>query len=247
MTDLYLKRTDSPDIAYTWNKGKQDLCVLYLHGWNAHRKSRKGFAVAETAAAAGAHYLAPDYTAHGESGGKPDEFTIGQGLRDIEAVLDATVGHMPLLIVGNSIGGWLGLLVAEKRQETVGFLGLAPAPDIIQTIWDKMLPPMAKAAIKAGKTLGPSPETEGFCLTKQLFEDSKSHLMLNRPIHFSGPVRLLKGDKDNRVEMDRLYRIRDNLISRDVLITLIKESDHHLSSEKDINLIQENLTLMLEA
>jgi len=246
MTDSILKRNGLSTIAYTWNKGRRDLCILYLHGWTSQRKSKKGAAIAETAAKNEVHFVSLDYTAHGESGGQPADFTIGQGVQDVLSVLDATVHDMPLLIVGNSIGGWIGLLLAERLKQTMGFLGLAPAPDITQFVWDKMLPDYAKAEIKKGNILGPSNDTMGFCFTQKLFDDGEANFMLNRPIKFDGPVRILKGDKDDRVDMDRVCKIRDNLTSDNVLITLIKGSDHHLSSQRDLEIIQTVLTTMME-
>lgn len=247
MTDSILKRVEAPTIAYTWNKGKRDLCILYLHGWISQRKSKKAHAIAEVALKSKAHYLSLDYTAHGESGGAPFDFTVGQALQDTLAVLNATVQDMPLLIVGNSIGGWIGLLLAERLKQTQAFLGLAPAPDITQFVWDKMLPEYAKTEIEKGNIIGPSKDTMGFCFTKHLFVDGREHFMLNRPIRFNGPVHLIKGDKDDRVDRDRLDRICDNLISEDVLITLIKGANHHLSEDRDLHVIQTILFDMAEA
>ena len=246
MTESILKRNGSSSIAYTWNKGRRDLCVLYLHGWASQRKSKKASVIAETADKNDVHFISLDYTAHGESGGQPADFTVGQGVQDTLSVLDATIHDMPLVIVGNSIGGWIGLLLAERLKQTRAFLGLAPAVDITQFVWDKMLPDYAKAEIQKGNILGPSKETMGFCFTQKLFDDGEANFMLNRTINFDGPVRLLKGDKDDRVDTDRLYRIRDGLISENVLITLIKGSDHHLSSDRDLEIIRTVLTNMLE-
>ena len=246
MTDSILKRTDAPNIAYTLNPGKRKLCVLYLHGWLSKRKSKKATAISEIAERLGAYYLSLDYTAHGESSGKPADFTVGQAITDTIDVLNAAVKNMPLLIVGNSIGGWIGLALAEKLPQTKAFLGLAPAPDITQFIWDSLLPEMAKMTIKNGITLGPSEETQGFCFTKKLFDDGKEHFMLNRPIRFDGPVHLIKGDQDDRVDEDRLRKIKNNLTSKDVLITLIKGANHHLSEPKDLRVIQTVLRDLVE-
>ena len=246
MTDMILRRDNAPDIAYTYNPGEKDLCLLYLHGWTAKRKTPKGNALEAIAKREGCGYLSLDYTGHGESGGNPADFNIGQGIQDAQNILEATIREMPLIIVGNSIGGWIGLWLAEHLPQTRAFVGLAPAPDITQIIWDKLLPESAKDTLARGEVLGPSPDTRGFCFTKHLFEDAKTHLMLNRPIQFNGASRLLIGDRDDQVEFDRILQIKDRLSSQNVTVTLIKGADHHLSRPEDLNLIQKTISQIVQ-
>jgi len=241
MTDYILKRKNAPDIAYTFEQGKQNLCVLFLHGWGAHRKRPKALALSEKAKQMNCSFLSLDYTAHGESGGEPHLFTIGQGIQDTLDVIREVVKNTPLLIVGNSIGGWIGLWLAKELKQTQAFLGLAPAPDITRTVWDKMLPDYAKSEINKGNILGPAPETLGLCLTKELFQDGEKHYLLNSDINFNGPIHMIIGDKDERVEWDRVLGIKDRLTSEDVMITLIKGADHHLSQPRDLSVIQKAL------
>ena len=241
MTDHILKRGNNPDIAYTFERGKENLCVLFLHGWGSHRKRPKASVISEKAKQMGCSYLSLDYTSHGESGGEPHLFTVGQGIQDTLDVINKAIPDMPLLIVGNSIGGWIGLWLAKELKQTVAFMGLAPAPDITKAVWDKMMPAYAKIAIKKGNILGPAPETEGLCLTKQLFQDGKDHYLLDSNINFTGPVHILIGDKDKRVEWERVIRLKDRLTSENVMITLIKGADHHLSEPGDLKVIQRTL------
>ena len=241
MKDLILKRDNNSDIAYTFEKGSRNLCVLYLHGWNSNRKKEKALAIQEVAKSTNCSYLSLDYTAHGESEGQPADFTIGQAIQDAMDVIQYTVQTTPLVVVGNSIGGWIGLWLSEHLKQVAGFIGLAPAPDITKLVWDKLMPEYAKLELEKGNILGPSPDTQGFCFTKQLFEDGERHFLLNRSIDFDAPVRLIIGDKDERVEFDRILKIKDNLTSNDVTISLIKGADHHLSSPSDLKKIK-NIT-----
>ena len=245
MTDFRLKRPEKWDLAYTFDKGNKDLCVLYLHGWLANRHRQKGLIARDVALASGCSYLSLDYTAHGESGGNPPDFTIGQGIEDTLQVIQENIKDIPLIIIGNSVGGWIGLWLAEHLRQVVGFVGLAPAPDITDWIWKKMLPSYAKVAIKAGNILGPNKETYGFCFTKQLFDDGEKHFMLTRPIDFKGPVRILWGDQDERVEKSCIDDIKNRLISDDVIINIIKGANHHLSSERDLKILADVLKMII--
>ena len=246
MADFILKRPDKWDLAYTFDKGNKDLCVLYLHGWLANRHRKKGLTARDVALDEGCSYLSLDYTAHGESGGDPTDFTIGQTIKDTLDVIKETIPNIPLIIIGNSVGGWIGLWLAEHLKQTAGFIGLAPAPDITEWVWNKMLPPYARAALDAGNIIGPSEATYGFCFTKELFKDGERHFMLNRPIEFKGPVRIIWGDSDDRVEKSRIDAIKDRLTSPDVKITVIKGADHHLSQERDLSILADTLKRMIK-
>ena len=59
-------------------------------------------------------------------------------------------------------------------------------------------------------------------------------------------VRLLVGDKDDRVDIKRLYKIKDALTSDDTTLTLIKGANHHLSEERDLKIIASVLSDMIE-
>ena len=246
MTDLILNRPNLHPITYTYIPGRKNKCVLYLHGWTAQRKSPKGQTVMKTALQNQCAYLSLDYTAHGESGGQPQDFTIGQGIADIMDIIQAVIPDMPLVVVGNSIGGWFGLWIAEQLRQVKGFVGLAPAPDITQVIWDKLLPDYAKVELNKGNILGPSSETHGFCFTQKLFEEARSYFMLHRPIKINQPIRLIIGDRDEQVEMDRVLQIKNCVTADDVTISLIKGANHHLSDPLSLSIIHQILEQLLK-
>ena len=246
MTDLTLTRQESHPISYTYNKGDYNLCVLYLHGWTANRKSERSQVFEDCAKKYDCAYLSLDYTGHGESGGTPADFTVGQGIQDALDVIRKTIGNMPLLIIGHSIGGWIGLQLAERlKEQVIAYIGLAPATDITEFIWDKLIPFTAKRTLKKGGVLGPSEETHGFCFTQKLFDDAKTNLMLKREIDISVPVYLLVGDKDDYIQLDRLNKIKDKLKSEQVTVTQLKGADHHLSKPEDLNMMRETLSRLL--
>lgn len=246
MADLKLTRKNLPELAYTWEPGEKNLAVLYLHGWTACRKSKKADVIFKTARKAGCHYVSLDYTAHGESAGSLPDFTVGRAFQDVLDVL-ATMPQMPMIVVGNSIGGWIGFLLAEKLKCFVsGVLALAPAVDITDDIWNHLVPDVAKEALNRGDIIGPSPDTQGFCLTHDLFQNGSEMAMLNRGIDYTGPVRILWGDRDNRVRLDKILQVKNALRSDDVIVTLIKGSDHHLSVPGDLKMICSNLKRLIK-
>ena len=61
-----------------------------------------------------------------------------------------------------------------------------------------------------------------------------SCLLLRQPIPLDVPVRLLHGLADASVPWQLSLRVAERLQSRDVVVTLVKDGDHRLSSEADL-------------
>lgn len=78
---------------------------------------------------AGIPYIRFDFYAHGADESAWEDFTIGRAVHDTLLVMDnLTAG--PLILMGSSMGGWVGLRCAEERLERVsGLVFVAPAPD----------------------------------------------------------------------------------------------------------------------
>jgi dipeptidyl aminopeptidase/acylaminoacyl peptidase len=74
-------------------------------------------------------------------------------------------------------------------------------------------------------------------ITLKLVEDGNDHLLLDRPVPFAGPVRLLHGQRDPDVPWQIALRVAEQMESGDVRVILIKDGDHRLSRPQDIALI----------
>ncbi len=221
--------------------------IVFLSG---HRSDMRGTKVAHLAAwAAGKKraFLRFDYSGHGESGGAFEEGTIGAWLEDALAVIDSTEG--PLVLVGSSMGGWLGLLAAIQRPaRVVAFLGIASAPDFTESlIWDKLTEPQQKQLIKKGFLDLPSRyEDTPTRITLAFLEESADHYLLDKPsIPLQCPVTLLHGLNDADVPFEFSMAINEKLESKQVSTRLIPDGDHRLSSEKDLRIIVSALEKLL--
>ncbi len=92
--------------------------VVFMGGYASDMTGTKASFLAEKCAKAGFSFLRFDYQGHGQSSGDFRDGTIGAWFEDAcEAVGQLTEG--PQIIVGSSMGGWLGLMLAVKRPERV--------------------------------------------------------------------------------------------------------------------------------
>lgn len=184
---------------------------------------------------AGYGFLAFDYCGHGLSGGAFEDATITTW-RDDTLDMIAALTDGPLVLVGSSMGGWMALLAAAALGRRVQALVLiAPAADFTEKlIWPELETAAQTEIMQKGMTLRPSDYGDPYPITRALIEDGRTWQIMAAPIEFSGPVRILQGGQDRDVPWQHAFGLVELLTSDDVVFTLIKDGDHRLSREPDI-------------
>jgi len=242
-----LDRGDGVELAWTLQRGHAPT-VVFLPGFRSDMNGDKASALAAFCAARAQACLRFDYSGHGASGGRFENGTIGQWLRDTLAVIDY-LGDGPLILVGSSMGGWIALLAALARKERIAaFIGIAAAPDFTETLmWQAMMPAQRDTLLREGVLHVPSQYGEPTPITRALIEDGRNHLLLNHPIAIDCPVRLLHGQRDPDVPWETALRIAERVTSQDVQLILVKDGDHRLSRPQDVALLRHTLARLLDA
>ncbi len=215
--------------------------LVWLGGFHSDMAGEKATALHAAAEGAGRGFLRFDYSGHGESDGRFEDGTIGRWRADALAAIDSLTSG-PLVLCGSSMGGWMSLLVALARPDRVkGLLLLAPAPDFTEKLmWDRMAADVRAQITETGSWTRPSPYDEaGYPITRALIEEGRTWNVLDTPIAFTGPVRILQGGLDTDVPPEHSMKLVERIISDDVVWTLIKDGDHRLSRPQDIARIME--------
>lgn len=233
----FLERPDGEQIAYVRRKGHSGKAgLVWLGGFKSDMDGTKALALDAWAAATGRSFLRFDYFGHGASSGDFEDGTIGRWRDDALAVLDElTTG--PQILVGSSMGGWISLLAARERAERLaGLLLIAPAPDFTSKLmWPGFSEEIRQTILTTGKFEEPSPyDDEIFIVTRKLIEEGKNWSVLDAPVPFDGPVRILQGQLDDSVPWEHARKCIDVLTSDDIVFTLIKNGDHRLSSGPEL-------------
>ncbi len=233
----WLERPTLPRLAYRATAGNGP-GVVFLGGFGSDMTGTKAVALEAWAQEAGRAFLRFDYRGHGRSEGQFEDATIGDWLADALAVFDAATAG-PQVVVGSSMGGWIALLLALARPERVqAMVGVAAAPDFTERLmWRGMSEAERRALLTEGVLRPPSQYGEPIPITLKLIEEGRSHLLLERPIPFTGPVRLLQGQRDPDVPWQHSLKVAEMLESDDVRVTLVKDGDHRLSRPADIALL----------
>jgi pimeloyl-ACP methyl ester carboxylesterase len=225
---------DGRRIAYRFNPGHGP-ALVFLPGYLSDMAGGKATAVFAAAQAGGQACLLLDYSGCGESNGDFADGSLSRWRDEVLALIDAQIDGKVILI-GSSMGGWLMLLVGlALGRQLAGLVGIASAPDF--TEWGRS--PDDKARLAAGETVydpnpygpEPTPMHPGF------FADGQARLQLGGTIALDGPVRLIHGQRDADVPWDISLQLARALRSDAVQLVLVKDGDHRLSREQDIDLL----------
>lgn len=230
----YHTMPDGRRIAFRLQPGSSP-AIVFLPGYMSDMAGSKACAVFDWAAANDRACLLLDYSGCGES---PGDFAAGTLTRWREEVLALIDAHCigPIVLAGSSMGGWLMLLVALAIPERVAALvGIAAAPDFTDWGFDAE----QKARLASGEPVfednpygpEPTPTYAGF------WRDGAAQQLLGGAIALYCPVRLLHGQCDADVPWAIALRLAKSLHSADVQVTLVKDGDHRLSREADIDLL----------
>ena len=80
-----------------------------------------------------------------------------------------------------------------------------------------------------------------FYLTKKFFIEAEKNRVLKKPFRFTKPLVLIHGLKDDVVKEDVPRQILKKVTGKNVNIIYLKESDHRLSSDTDLQIITQSI------
>jgi pimeloyl-ACP methyl ester carboxylesterase len=221
--------------------------IIFLAGYTSDMNASKACFLAKKCLENSLQFVRFDYYGCGQSSGNFKDGTIGKWLNNSLAILDQIcVG--PQIIVGSSMGGWLGLIVARERAaRTRAFIGIAAAPDFTEDLLWAKLSEEQKKKLSADKQIfnDTTAADHRLPVTLDLVTEARSHLIFRSSFHLDCPVRLLQGLNDQEVPPHYAQRIIDHLKNSDAKITYIENGDHRLSSEDNLHVLWQTVAEFL--
>ncbi len=241
----YLKRDDLPALAYRYlpasGQGERLPPVLFCSGFRSDMEGTKALFLEESCRRSGQAFIRFDYSGHGQSEGVFEDGTISAWLEDTLAIIDHVL-QKPFILVGSSMGGWIGLRAAQERPGLVhGMIGIAAAPDFTQDIYDQEMSDDQRAIMAAQGYIdvpndySPTP----YRITRALIEDGRKHLLLDRPLTLDMPLLLIQGMQDTDVPWQKAYRIKNAMKDESLAeVFPVESGDHRLSRPEDLALLE---------
>lgn len=231
--------SEGTHIAHNRLRGKTP-GVVFLGGFMSDMQGTKAAYVESVCQSLGVSYVRFDYFGHGKSSGQLKEGSISRWKNDALFVLD-TLTEGPQILVGSSMGGWLSVLISlERPQRIQALVGIAAAPDFVKD-FSRLTEQQLKTLEKEGICYLPSHYGDPYPITRHLLEDGLQQCVLGKPIAIECPVRLLHGMDDEQVHWQQSVKLAEDLISDDVVVTLIKKGDHRLSEPHQLEILKQTL------
>ena len=213
--------------------------MVFLGGFMSDMTGEKAEALHKCAAGEGAGFVRFDYRGHGASGGRFEDAALGDWMADAKHVIDnLTEGN--LILVGSSMGGWIGLHLCMQLHERVkGFMGIACAADFTH---ERLLLGMTEEQRKTMEQEGlveiPAEFGKPYLITKRLIDEAARHLMLSyEEIPIECPVTLLHGMKDRQVPWTTSLRIAEKITGTQVRVILDKEGEHRMCEPHNLKML----------
>lgn len=215
--------------------------VVFLGGFRSDMEGAKALHLEDWARSQGRAFLRFDYSGHGRSSGRFEDGAIGDWAEDAAAALELTEG--PQVLVGSSMGGWIGLLLAKRMPERIaGLVLIAAAPDFTEdSYWGAWSDVMRAKLMREGRVAVPSDYGDAYMVTKRMIEDGRLHLVLRETLDLPFPVRLLQGTADTAVKEETALRLLHHARCPDMSLTFVKDADHRFSEPGQLRLLTETV------
>ena len=244
----FILNSAAQKLAYVFEPGRTP-CVVFLSGYRSDMSGTKAQYLADFCRAQGQAMLRFDYSGHGASGGQFENGSISEWTQDALTVIRATVDGS-LILIGSSMGGWIMLNVAlELGPQVSGIIGVAAAPDFTRDLmWRELTGEQRDTLNRDGVIfLDSEYDPEGYPVTKAFIEDGEKNLLLENPIDIHCPVRLIQGMLDTEVPWDTAVQLSQALTTSDIRVCLVKNGDHRLSDNAQLQLLGGTLAELLES
>ena len=234
-------------LAYDQTSGTQP-GIVFLAGFASNKSGNKALFLEDWAKSTGRAFLRFDYSGHGGSTGDMAELGISDWVEDAEAVIQSlTKGRQ--VLVGSSMGGWIGLLLAKRMPERIaGLVTIAAAPDFTEDVIWATLSEGQRAALKRDGKIPMLSEylDEPYILPWKRIEDGRNNLVLREPLSVPFPVRILHGVQDTTIPVATAERLYEHLDGDDVHLNIVAGADHRFSSPKCLALIRETVEEVID-
>ncbi|KAJ3268392.1 Mycophenolic acid acyl-glucuronide esterase, mitochondrial [Borealophlyctis nickersoniae] len=175
-------------------------------------------------------------------------FTLSKAVADTHRVFQDIAPPCPHVLVGSSMGLWIALHIAKMCPErVVGVVGVGGAVNFVRRMedripgkeWLRMHEESESGRVEHPFCRIPSRyDPNGYIVGWNLLRDANKWVV-TPGWDVECPVELIHGLRDEDVPYTESVRTADMLKGRDVRVTLVKDGDHRLSRQEDLEVICE--------
>ena len=234
----YLKITNYRKIRYLHNYKKNNLYIVFLHGFMSNIEGEKPKTILKYAKKNNLGFLAIEYSGHGKSSGKFTEGNISRWSKDVQVSIRKIIKKNNFILVGSSMGSWLSInQFSFFKKQIKGFLGIGSAPEFLEHLmWKKFTKKMKNETIKKGIYNLKHGNYE-YPITYQLIKDGRKNKVLEKKISSEIKVTMIHGNKDEVVPQKYSKQVLRIFTTAKKKFVKINNGDHSLSNKKGLKKI----------
>jgi len=242
----YHKISKIKKIRYLSNYYKENLYIVFLHGFMSDIEGEKPKVFLKYAKKNKIGFLAVEYSGHGKSSGEFTKGNISKWTAETQIMIKKIVKKNDFVLIGSSMGSWISLNQFKFfKKQIKGFLGIGSAPEFLEKImWKKFTKKMKNETIKNGVYNLKHGGYE-YPITHQLIKDGRKNKILHKKINTKIPVTMLHGGKDDTVPVIFSKKVLRLFSSAKKKLITIKNGDHSLFNKKLQKKIIKELDLII--
>ena len=229
----YHKISKIKKIRYLSNYYKENLYIVFLHGFMSDIDGEKPKVFLKYAKKNKIGFLAVEYSGHGKSSGEFTKGNISKWTAETKIMIKKIVNKNDFILIGSSMGSWISLNQFKFfKKQIKGFLGIGSAPEFLEKLmWKKFTKKMKNETIKNGVYNLKHGGYE-YPITHQLIKDGRKNRILHKKINTKIPVTMLHGSKDDTVPVIFSKKVLRLFSSTKKKLIIIKNGDHSLFNKK---------------
>ncbi|MHB1321861.1 MAG: alpha/beta hydrolase [Acidithiobacillus ferrivorans] len=202
---------------------------VFLPGFASNMEGSKSQRLACSAQAQGWSWVRFDPRGVGRSDGLFQALTLSRYLADLQLILHM-LEDRPVLLVGSSLGGWLGTIAATRWPKQIrALLLIAPAYNFIQEIFRRLPADEQQAWQDTNLRCWEDPYGLGeLRMQFDLVADSWRYDFLRFPPYLHCPVEILHGSADKDVPLTLSYQFAARAHAPELAIRPLPGINHRL-------------------
>ena len=195
----FIKYKTNKKIRVIYKNPKSDIFVIFLHGLKSDLTGKKPNYLMKQCKKRKVGFMGLEYSGHGKSYGKFETGTITSWSNDVKFIIKQKLIKKKIIIIGSSLGAWLGLIQLKYFKNIVGFIGIGAAPEFLDRLIWKKLSRKNKNLVLKNKYYNLESDDYSYKITLKIIKDGRKNKVLNKKNNSKFPVYLLHGEKDNVV------------------------------------------------
>ena len=241
---------DGVNISYSYQpklKFGPNISIIFLSGYMSDMFGTKANYLDKLSREIGFEYLRFDYSGHGMSQGKVEDQTLSSWIKQARFFINKKLNY-PVIIIGSSLGGWISLVISKKPNKKVkGLIGIGVAPDFTEDILKNLTLQQKRTYKKINYlSIKSTYSKDKYIFTKKFLKDSEKNFVLKKNINTFSYVTLLYGTLDTSVTIQKQIKTLELLRSKSAKLVIVQDSDHRMSSPKNLILIKSEVKNMIK-